>query len=557
MKKLLILLFILIAFYNCKSQKIKQTIENTTIIEVSKPKLVIGIVVDQMRYDYLIKFKDKYGNGGFKRLMKDGYNLKNTHFNYVPTHTAVGHATIYTGTTPENHGIIGNNWYDKYNKKRVYCVDDTNYQTVGSTSNQGQKSPSKMFTTTIGDQLHLAQNMQGKVIGISLKDRAAILPAGHTANAAYWYDGDDNNKWISSSFYINDLPQWVKNFNMNNKANSYLSNPWNTYYDIATYTESISDNNNYEMKYKGESTPTFPHDVPKLRAKNGNFNLIRSTPFGNTLTTDFTEAAIIGEQLGKGKFTDFLAVSFSSTDYIGHSYGVDSKEIEDAYIRIDKDIERLLNFLDTNVGKDNYSLFLTADHGAVSVPNYLKDLKIPAGYFDINKFKKHLNQATLNEFRSDKIIEDIYNMNVFLNKEELKKLKLNKTEVVDFLIDEMIQYDRVYKVISAKTLQTNDFTQGVYSFMQRGYNQKLSGDIIYAPYPSTLSSRYLHKGGTGHGVSYSYDTHVPLIFYGVGFKKGISNHYYPITNIAPTVSALLEIEFPNGTTGKVIEEVLE
>ncbi len=556
MRKYLSLFVIIVLLSNCKAQDIPK-IQEKNLEHSIKPKLVVGIVIDQMRYDYLIRFKDKYGDGGFKRLINNGFNLKNTHFNYVPTHTAVGHATIFTGTAPENHGIIGNNWYDKYAKKRVYCVNDINYKTVGSTSNQGQKSPSKMFTTTIGDQLHLAQNMRGKVIGISLKDRAAILPAGHTANAAYWYEGDDSNKWITSSFYRNDLPKWVKEFNTNNNANDYLSKPWNTYYDIATYTESISDNNNYEMKLKGENTPTFPHDIPNLRTLNGNYNLIRSTPFGNTLTTDFAEATIIGEQLGKGTFTDFLSISFSSTDYIGHGYGVDSKEIEDVYIRMDKEIERLLNFLDTNVGKKNYSLFLTADHGAINVPNYLKSLKIPAGYFDVSELKKHLNQVTLQQYGSNKIIEDIYNTNVFLNKSELKRLQLSKNEVVDFLIEEIIQYDRIYKVISAKTLQTNDFTQGVYSYIQRGYNQKLSGDIIYSLNPSTLSSYYMHKGGTGHGVSYSYDTHVPLIFYGVGFNKGVSNHYYPITNIAPTIAALLDIEFPNGTTGKVIEEVLE
>lgn len=554
MKKPLFFLLIIILTASCKSQNIAKSSENKV---PQKSKLVIGIVVDQMRYDYLIRFKNKYGNGGFKRLINEGYNLKNVHFNYVPTHTAVGHTSIYTGTTPENHGIMGNNWYDKYAHKIIYCVNDANYKTLGSPSTQGQKSPSRMFTTTIGDQLHLAQNMHGKVIGISLKDRAAILPAGHSANVAYWFDGGTIGNWISSSYYMNTLPKWVENFNASKKANEYLNQTWNTYYDISTYTESIDDNNNYEQKLNGKSTATFPYDLKKLRYLNDNYSLIFKTPFGNSLITDFALETIKNEHLGKGKFTDFLAISYSSTDYIGHTYGVDSKEIEDVYIRMDKEIERLLNFLDKNIGKNNYSLFLTADHGAVNVPNYLKKLKIPAGYFDAAKFKEQLNQATLQKFGSDKLIESIYNKNVFLNKTELKNLKLNKDAVVNFLIEKMIQYDKVYKVISAKTLQTNDFTQGVYSYIQRGYNQKLSGDIVYALNPATISSYYLQKGGAGHGVSFSYDTHVPLIFYGNGINKGESNKYHPIVDIAPTMCNLLEIEFPSGNTGKVIEEVLK
>ena len=299
-----------------------------------KSKLIIGIVIDQMRYDYLTKYADRYGKDGFNRILKDGFSLENAHYNYIPTYTAVGHTSIYTGTTPSEHGIISNNWYDKFLKKSIYCVDDATYKTVGNNSNYGQKSPKRLFTSTITDQLHLAQNMRGKTIGISIKDRSAILPAGHTATAAYWYDGNDYNTWITSTFYMNELPKWVQKFNADNKADEYLNTSWETLYDIKSYTNSRIDDNIFEGKLNGQKGPTFPKKLKELRVKNGNFNLIKTVPAGNTFTADFAKAAIIGENLGKGEYTDFLTLSFSSTDYIGHKYGVSAIETEDTYLRL-------------------------------------------------------------------------------------------------------------------------------------------------------------------------------------------------------------------------------
>ena len=300
-KHLLLLLSIITLIYSCEKREKKN----------QKPTLVVGIVVDQMRYDYLTKYADRYGEHGFKKLLNEGFSLTNAHFNHLGTYTAVGHASAYTGTTPSDHGIIGNNWYDKYLKKSIYCVDDSNYNSIGTISNSGKKSPKRMVTTTITDQVRLGQNMKGKTIGIAIKDRSSILPAGHTASAAYWYEGKDENNWITSSYYMDKLPNWVIDFNTVNKADEYLSKPWNTLYAIDSYTQSLADDNPYEGTFKGEATPTFPHDLPALREKNGNYDLIKGTPFGNDLTLDFTKAAIKGERLGKGNATDFLAVSFS------------------------------------------------------------------------------------------------------------------------------------------------------------------------------------------------------------------------------------------------------
>ena len=518
-----------------------------------KTKLVVGIVIDQMRYDYLTRFANKYGPDGFKRLLNSGFSLENAHYNYIPTYTAVGHASIYTGTTPINHAIISNNWYDKYLKETVYCVDDKNYKTIGNNGDGGKKSPYRMLTTTITDQLRLAQNMNGKTIGIAIKDRSSILPAGHTANAAYWFDGGSKGDWITSSYYMDKLPDWVQKFNDSKIVDNYLSQPWETLYDITTYSESIADDNNFEMPFKGEEKPVFPHDIPQIKSKNNNYSILKAIPAGNSLTTDFAKAAIIGENLGKSAYTDFLAVSYSSTDYVGHQFGVASKEIEDTYLRLDRDLANLFHFLDTKVGEGNYTLFLTADHAAVQVPSYLQSVKIPANYFSYKKFNAFVNTITQKYFKSDALVENISNFQIFLDKEKIESLNLNTNEVAQKIADEVINYKGIYKTVTARTLQTTSFTSGILNSLQNGYNQKFSGDILLVPTPSTIS---YSKKGTTHGSGYSYDTHIPLIFYGSGIKKGSSKKKYEIIDIAPTISNLLQIEFPNGSTGKIIEEVL-
>ena len=534
----------ILLFSNCKFSE----------TPVKKPKLVIGIVIDQMRYDYLTRFADRYSKDGFNRILKNGFSLENAHYNFIPTYTAVGHASIYAGTSPNNHGIISNNWYDKVLKKSIYCVDDADYKTIGNNGIVGQKSPHRLYTTTVADQLQLAQNMQGKTIGIAIKDRSAILPVGHTANAAYWYDAGNKNQWITSSFYMEELPDWVKAFNSNNKADAYLNETWETLYDIKTYSQSRADNNIYENNLNGQEKPVFPKNLKKLREQNDNFSLIKTIPAGNTYTIDFAKAVIKGEQLGKSEFTDFLAVSFSSTDYVGHRYGVASVETEDTYLRLDKDLAHFFNFLDTEVGKENYTLFLTADHAAVHVPSYLQSLKIPAHYISTTKLKKFLSDITQKYFNSKELIENVSNYQIFLNQEKIEALGFNKNTVAQRLADEVLSFDKIYKAVTAETLQTTNFTEGIMHSLQQGYNPKFSGDVLMIPYPATLN--YSRKG-TSHGSGYSYDTHVPVIFYGNGIKKGASKKTYKIIDIAPTISNLLKIEAPNGTSGNIIDEVLK
>ncbi|WOD42273.1 alkaline phosphatase PafA [Hwangdonia lutea] len=518
-----------------------------------KPKLVVGIVVDQMRYDYLTRFESKFGEGGFMRMINEGFNCKNNHFNYVPTYTGPGHASVYTGTTPKYHGIIANYWYDKALKKDVYCAGDDTFQSVGTSEKSGQMSPHRMKTTTFTDENRLFTQMRGKTIGISIKDRGAVLPAGHTANAAYWFQGKDEGNWISSTFYMNDLPKWVKDFNSEKSVSKYLTE-WNTLYDINTYTESGSDLNTFEGGFKGKETATFPYQLDVLKDRNGGYDLLKATAYGNSLTTDFALAALKGEQLGQDNDTDVLTVSYSSTDYVGHNFGVNSKEVQDTYIRLDKDLERLFNALDAQVGKGNYTVFLTADHAAIDVPAYLKSVKIPAGYLDNKKTKKQFEAFMESTFKDSNLIENVSNNQIFLNRERIKALGLNLTDVQNAIVNELINYDHVDKVYTATTMRSTQFTKGIEALLQKGFNQKRSGDILIVPDPAFIS--YSRTGST-HGSGLNHDTHVPLLFFGKGIKHGQTLQKTEITDIAPTMSALLGISFPNGSIGKPLEIVLE
>lgn len=543
MKRLIILMLIgLMAF---KSQAQINTQEH--------PKLVVGIVVDQMRYDYLTRFWDRFGDDGFKRMVNKGFLFKNHHFNYVPTYTGPGHTSIFTGTSPINHGIISNNWYDKFEDKMVYCASDDSVEPVGTKSAAGRMSPRRMIASTITDQNRIHTEMHGKTIGVSLKDRASILPAGHAANAAYWFHGQDEGQWITSTYYMNELPEWVKKFNASGKAKEYVKT-WNTLYDIDTYAESGEDLNDFEGGFKGKKTATFPYDLKKLKAKNGGYDILKSTPFGNDLTVDFAEAAIEGEDLGTDDYTDILTVSFSSTDYVGHNFGVNSKEAEDTYLRLDKDLGKLLKYLDEKVGEGNYTVFLTADHGGVEVPAYLHSLHMPAGYFNNAEFAKNIRTFTEEHFGTPDLIKNVSNGQVFFDYQILAEKEIEAEDLENALAHFMIQQDHINKVFTRTQLTAGNYTKGIASGIQNGFNQKRSGDVVYMLDPATIV--YSHTGST-HGSAYSYDTHVPLIFFGKGIKHGSTNRRSEVIDIAPTVAALLDIEFPDSTTGKPLYILLD
>ncbi|MFB9863244.1 alkaline phosphatase PafA [Rufibacter immobilis] len=516
------------------------------------PKLVIGIVVDQMRYDYLYRYWDKYSNNGFKRLIGEGFNFRNNHYNYVPTYTAPGHASIYTGTTPSVHGIVGNDWYNRSTGRNVYCAEDTSVKTVGSTSKAGEMSPANLLATTITDELKLATNQRCKVIGLSLKDRGAILPAGHVANAAYWFDGSNGNM-ISSTYYMQELPAWVQAFNNRRLADQYLSQQWNTLLPIAQYTESTQDDQPFEGTFSGEAKPVFPHNIPAYRGKT--FDLLRSIPAGNTYTKEFAIEAIKAENLGKGAVTDFLAISFSTPDYIGHQYGPDAIEVEDNYLRLDQEMADLLKFIDGYLGKENVLIFLTADHGGAHNPTYLQQLRIPAGTINnsviTDSLKKHLNQR----FGKAEWVIKSTNQQVYLNHGVIESKKANLVEVQEECARFLQRFPGVYRTMTADALLRTHWEKGMGMFMEKGYMSLRSGDVLVALQPGWYDNYgRAEVKGTSHGSAWSYDTHVPLLWYGWQIPAGESSVRTEIVDIAPSLAAWLRIQEPNGTTGRSLVE---
>ena len=550
-KKIIFFLLLTFVTISLSAQKKKATASFETVFS-DKPKLVVGIVVDQMRYDFLYRYSEKYSSGGFKRLMNEGFNCRNNHYDYAPTVTAAGHAAIFTGSIPAIDGIIGNEWFNQKTGKSVYCVEDTSVRTVGSDSKAGLMSPKNLLVSTITDQLRIANNFQSKTIGIALKDRGSILPAGHTANGAYWFDSK-NGSFITSTFYMNDLPQWVKDFNALKMPQKYMAEGWKTLLPIEQYTESTADNQLYESKLSGEKTPTFPHELAAQSGVNL-LEVIRTTPFGNTLTKDFALAAIKNENLGKSPKTDFLTVSFSSTDYVGHSFGPNSIESEDTYLRLDKDIAEILTMLDNTLGKDNYLVFLSADHGVADVPGFWQSQKLPSGVFNTSDSMKEIKSALKIAFGEGEFIRAIDNSQIYLNENIMREKKISYAQIHEVVRQTLLKREDVADVIDLHNLANSTLPEYQIKYVKNGLNPRRSGDIMIVLNPSWFEGR---MQGTTHGSLYRYDTHVPLLFYGWKVKTGETTIRTNISDIAPTVADFLNILEPNGSIGNVILGVKE
>ena len=513
-----------------------------------KPKLVVGIVVDQMRQEYLYRFGDRFQEDGFKRLMGEGFVFKNMHYNYIPTKTAPGHASIYTGATPAVHGIAGNDWYQPDLEREVYCVEDHNYNTVGSDSDNGQMSPNRLQATTITDELMLFTQYKSKVLSMSLKDRGAVIPGGHRGDA-FWYDNSNGN-FITSTYYMNELPKWVSQFNKRQLADTYLSKTWNTLHNIDTYTASSSDNDTAEKTLNGLFTG-FPYDMSKVK---DNYGIIRNTPFGNDILTDLFLTALDNNDYGKDQYTDFIAVSFSATDYMGHDSGPYSIEVEDAYLRLDQNIAAMLKKLDEKVGKGNYIVFLTADHAVAPIPQYMKNNKFGTDYFNKWSEVQELTTVLNQKYGEAKWIEYAINNQLYLDHDLLREKKIDIDEMSDYIVDYLTDIEGVQFVHTASEIKATAWSDNdIKGKLARGHNIKRSGDIMYEFYPGWLNTQ--SGDATTHGSGYSYDTHVPMLWYGLGIKKGESVKKYNITDIAPTLSMLLNISLPNGAIGEPLYEL--
>lgn len=467
---------------------------------LNRPKLVVGIIVDQMRWDYLSYYDYTFSDDGFRRLMGEGYSCDNCLINYLPTVTAAGHSCVYSGSIPAITGIAGNNFY--IGSRKTYCCDDSTVNTVGSNSPEvGRMSPRNLRVTTMADALKMAQNYKSKTVGVSLKDRGAILPAGHTADAAYWFDREEGI-FVSSTYYLDDLPQWAVNFN---KAHRQTSD-------------------------------------------------IRYTPMGNEVVAEMAMAAVDGEQLGQGSTTDFLAVSFSSTDYIGHRYGTRAKNTEEVYQQLDRQIGALLKHLDEAVGKGNYLLFLSADHAGAHNADEMRARNVPAGKWMETAIPSTLNSYLQDVYNtSEKPVRDMLEYRVYLDHEAISRMGATIHDVKATLIDYLTKGDSIAYAVDFENVVSQTIPEEIKERIIRGYNPKRSGDIQIILQPGWYAQADDgYPAGTNHGVWCPYDSHIPLLFFGWQVPQGRSPQEVHVTDIAATICSLVGVQVPDGCIGQPI-----
>lgn len=507
-----------------------------------RPKLVVGLMVDQMRWDFLYRYQDRYTEGGFKRILKEGFSCENTFIPYAQTVTAAGHASVYTGSVPALNGIMGNEWYDRSLKRDVYCVEDDSVRVVGGIGKGEPMSPRNLISTTVTDELELATNFRSKVVGVAIKDRGSILPAGHAGDAAYWYDPNSGN-FVSSTWYMSALPDWAAAYNRRRVVDSLYKLNWVLSYPIESYVQSDKDNPVYKKN-------PFPRKLDGNIGKN--FGAVSSTPQGNTLSLDFSKAAVAAEKLGEDSITDFLAISLSSPDYIGHSYGPNSVEIEDTYIKLDRELADFFNFLDQKIGKGEYLFFLTADHGVAHVPAFLEANKVPAKGM---KPGKEAENATMAKFGLKRLVEASANYQLYLDKKYIDSMRVDFKAVKSFYIEQLNKQDNMLLAFDNESINQVNLPSEFKEMFQKGYHHKLAGDIqlIYKPgYILTYNAT-----GTTHGSMYPYDAHIPLLWMGWGVKQGVLHRKVYMSDIAGTIAAMLKIQMPSGNVGTVIHELIK
>jgi len=512
------------------------------------PKLVVGIVVDQMRADYIYRYWDNFGEGGFKRLIAEGSFQRDAHFNYMPTVTGPGHASIYTGTTPSHHGIVANDRYDRASRSTIYCVVDTAVQGVGSAARSGQRSPVQLLSTTLADELELRFDGRSRTIGVALKDRASVLPIGRTGDAAYWFVGGNEGRFITSTWYMKQLPAWVEAFNAQGLADNYLARTWSPMLPRERYHTSLPDDNPYEIPIARGIPATLPVNLVSLRKAGASLDLIAYTPWGNTITTDMALAALEGEDMGTDGSTDLLAISYSSPDILGHRVGLRAIEEEDMYIRLDRELERLLLELDKRAGVGAYVVFLTADHGAVDVPQLLKDRKGSAGYVDVQGAAEQVIRGMPAQVSGGTAwLDTVLDGQVFFRGTEWSEA---------YFADRLAERPGFAFAIGASQLRAASGERFA-ELMRNGYMPGRSGDILYALRPGHIEQEAWSNGhGTTHGSGWNYDTHVPVILFGKGVKPGEVLRRTVITDIVPTVSAIIGVAVPDAATGVVVTEAL-
>ncbi len=516
------------------------------------PKLIVGIVVDQMRTDLLYRYWRNFGDDGFKRLVREGAFMRDAHFDYSPTDTGPGHASIYTGTTPAFHGIVSNDMFLRSTGGGLYCAADPAMSGVGCEGSTGERSPVNLMSSTIADELERRTARRSRTIGIALKDRGAILPIGRTGDAAYWFSKSNGN-FVTSTWYMDSLPAWVDAFNKEQRTQRYMQEKWDLALPRDRYQQVLPDDNPYEKPIPGTTVATLPID---LAGKD--LNTLLWTPWGNTLTTDMAIAAIAGEGLGKDDVTDLLALSYSSTDMLAHYTTIRSLELEDMYVRLDRELARLLKELDERIGAGRYSLFLTADHGGGDQAEYLKDLKGSAGTFDQRQLHALVDSTLDRRFGAGDWVHEITKEQLFLNEAAIVPQKLDPAQVQRTAADALLQHPMIAYALTATDLVSQVYPEGPQRSIQRGFHPQRSGDVCMALRPGMMNKNDQYESGKGsaHGSVWTYDTHVPIFLFGKGIAPGEVLRRVSITDIAPTIALLTGMSMPDAAVGTVIFEAI-
>lgn len=520
-----------------------------------KPRLIIGIVVEQLKYDQLERFRDKLSENGIKRLINEGTYFKNASFEYMLTQSAPGHATISTGAEPAYHGITSDNWYLPLKNELIYCSKDIEVNSVGGSFESGLHSPVNLQASTFSDELEMATNKKAKVFGVGLKENSAIFSAGHAADGAFWFD-NATGTWMSSSYYMQNLPVWVTDFNSMKFSESYLNSTWSLFSNIQDYSGCLPDSNNFELGFGGINY--FPYDLKKLRSKGitGNkndFSLLRETPFGNSFTTNFAIRLMEKEKMGKDDITDYLTICYASTDYIGHRFGPSSVEMGDAILRLDNEIKNLLTFINDSIGKKNVLIYFTAAHGTSEIPTVLEQNRIPAGYFKQNQALQLLRSYLNAVYGEGDWVKGYSERQVFLNRTLIEDARLSLEEVQKKVARFLVQFTGVAAAYPYSAFEANDFGNGNLKRIINNFNPQRSGDVIV-----TLNPGWVEKEGdyvTNHNSPYEYDTHVPLIWYGWSVNRASVTRKVNMTDIAATLSSLCKIPYPNACTGEPLFEL--
>lgn len=508
-----------------------------------KPRLVMGIVVEQMRYEYIYRYWDKFGDNGFKKLLLNGASCRNAHADYMLTQSSPGHATIATGANPCSHGIVADEWFDRVKGRTVYATADETSSLVAGADKDNCGSPVRMATSAMGDELKKL-SPASKVISLSTSCRSAILLGGHSANAAYWMD-DVTGQWTTSSYYMPALPLWLADFNAKRMPDIYLQKTWYQYLPFGKYTESLPDKNEYEVGLGNQTT--FPYQLSTLSDRVKPYRILKSTPQGNALTKDMAVHTIVGEMLGKDASTDMLWVCFSALEAIGLKFGPRSVEMQDAVVQLDREIEFLLAFVEKEVGKDNLLVVLTSNHGVADNTRYLLDNKLPAGQFKKAKAEQLLRSYLNAVYGAKEWITYFNNKSVYLDHYLVEDSRIDLREIQEKSAEFLVKLTGVANVITASSLLSTRFCDGVPKQMFNSFCQKRSGDLLINLEPGWIDQTMTEA--TAHNSPYNYDTHVPLIWYGWRIEKSSINRLVSLADIAPTIALFLRTPQPDACSG--------